>query len=277
MENIMVTVLVVYKENINRTPSYSLLKKFLKEKRNFYLLVYDNSPEKQVDELLGFENVRYIHNQENAGLAEAYNEGIAYLDQVSGELLLLLDQDTELEASYLEFALQLAIQSTIGAYVPRVFSGERQISPVFSEEYVNIKSEKPAVGLSEKRVMAINSGTLLPKETLNIIGRFNVEFSLDFLDHWLFWELYQKNLQVMVLDQTITHDLSVLSHDYVSIERYNEMLIAETNFYKEYDVEQLKRHKKQLFLRTVKQLLLVKNRLIWKRTWREFYQVMKGK
>ncbi|MBP2098399.1 glycosyltransferase [Enterococcus rivorum] len=277
MENIIVTVLVIYKENVNQTPSYLLLKKFLKEKSNFYLLVYDNSPEKQIDELLGFKNVRYIHNKENAGLAEAYNEGIVYLDQVSGDFLLLLDQDTELKSRYLELALQLERQSSTGAYVPKVISGKRQISPVFSEEYVTINSEKPVAGLSEKRVMAINSGTLLPKETLKKIGRFNVEFSLDFLDHWLFWELYQKNLQVMVLDRTITHDLSVLSHDFVSIERYNEMLIAETNFYKEYDVKQLKRHKKQLFLRTVKQLLLVKNRLIWKRTWQEFYKVMKGK
>lgn len=277
MENIIVIVLVLYQENLTQTPSYLLLRNYLKEKNNFYLLVYDNSPESQNDELFSFNNVRYIHNRKNPGLAEAYNEGISYLNQVSGDLLLLLDQDTKLKKQYLDYASHLKLLPSVGAYVPIVISGGIQISPVFSGNYVTINSEKPALGLAQERVMAINSGTLLPKATLNEIGKFNAEFPLDFLDHWLFWQLFQKKLQVLVLGETITHDLSVLSNEFVSFERYNKLLAAESNFYRKYDVNQLKRHKRQLVLRTIKQFFGVKNRLIWKRTWREYWLLMKGK
>lgn len=277
MQNIIVIVLVLYKENLSKTPSYLLIKQILQTKNNFYLLVYDNSPEKQMDDLFNFVNVRYIHDKENMGLAEAYNEGINYLHDVSGDFLLLLDQDTTLEKEYLEQAADLECEPSIGAYVPIVFSGERQISPVCSENYVGLDSPKPEIGRAEKRIMAINSGTILPEKTLSILPKFNTDFPLDFLDHWLFWTIYQNKLQVRVLNYQVSHDLSVLSHEFVSLERYSKILEAETRFYQHYDVQQFRRHKKQLLLRTLKQFLLQKKRLIWKRTWQEFYRVMRGK
>ncbi|MFK4567190.1 glycosyl transferase family 2 [Enterococcus sp. UD-01] len=276
MMNKLVITIVLYQTKFSQSASYQLLKERLQQQQLF-LLVYDNSLTAQKDELFDLPNVYYHHDPTNSGLAKAYNTGLQLLKEQAASLLLLLDQDTALSAAYLDTIIEEPLNQEIGSYVPLIYSGERQISPVFSDQYVGRASALPVAGVYKERLMAINSGTVLTKEALIKLGSFNVDFPLDFLDHWLFFALYQMGIKVKVLPERLTHDLSVLDYEKVSIKRYESIIQAETLFYQEYDREKLSAHKRQLFLRTIKQFLRVRNRSIWRRTWSEYRLLMKGR
>lgn len=277
VENKLVITIVLYQTEFSKTPSYTCLKKVVSEKKSAYLFIYDNSQNVQDDEVFHQENVCYIHDGANPGLAKAYNAGAQYLNEIQGTLMLLLDQDTLLGEKYLETLLDLPLDEAIGAYVPIVSSHGRQISPVFSDEYVGGKSELPKAGIYSKRLMGINSGTVIPFTTLKSIGSFNVEFPLDFLDHWLFWKIHQLDKKISVLDHHLAHDLSVLDYQTINSKRYESIISGETLFYKKYEQDKFYNHRRHLLLRTAKQFLRVKNRKIWRRTFLEYRSLMKGK
>ncbi|MTD42435.1 glycosyltransferase [Erwinia sp. CPCC 100877] len=276
MVNKLVITIVLYQTKFSQSASYQLLKERLRQNQ-LYLLIYDNSPQAQAEELVDLPNVRYQHDKTNPGLAKAYNTGLQFVKEKSADLLMLLDQDTALSAVYLDTLLQEPLVKEIGVYVPLIYSGKRQISPVFSDQYVGRASVLPAAGVYKQRLMAINSGTVLTKEALLKLSSFNLDFPLDFLDHWLFFELYQMGIKIKVLPERLSHDLSVLDYEQVSAKRYESIIRAETLFYQQYDQEKLSAHKKQLFLRTIKQFFCVKNRSIWRRTWAEYVLLMKGR
>lgn len=277
VENKLVITIVLYQTAFSQTPSYGLIKKALNENESVYLFIYDNSPEPQVNELFQHAQVRYIHDATNPGLAQAYNAGNQFLSQVQGDLLLLLDQDTLLDDRYLAALLTLTLDEAIAAYVPLVFAQARQISPVFSEDYIGRHSELPKAGIYSQQIMSINSGTALPKTVLKSIGSFNQEFPLDFLDHWLFWKICQLNKKICVLDHHLEHELSVFDYETLSSERYESIIRAESLFYQKYDQNKFYIHRRHLLLRSVKQFFLVKNRNIWRRTFLEYRLLMKGK
>ncbi|MHC5229584.1 glycosyltransferase [Enterococcus sp. LJL99] len=270
----IVITIVLYENEFADTPSYLLLKKLL-EQGNYSLLIYDNSKHKQTNDFFDNERVHYMHDPSNPGLAKAYNAAKKLLFEINADFLLLLDQDTLLSEDYIAKIEQLHPQNDIGAFVPIVQCKGRQISPVFNDDYVSGQSSFPKAGKYEA-VMAINSGTVLPKETLELLGEFNLDFPLDYLDHWLFWEIGQKQKKIKVLDTILEHDLSVLNYRTVTIGRYESIISAETLFYKKYQIGKFSTYKKHLLLRALKQFLTVKNRKIWHRTVAEYLSLMRG-
>ncbi|WP_321385418.1 glycosyltransferase [uncultured Enterococcus sp.] len=270
MEQRLVIVLVLYKKSLSDCPSYNALYYAVSKRKNMHLVVYDNSLEEHGDVLYKNNQVHYIHNPANPGLATAYNEGLSLFQKLSAQLMLLLDQDTEIDFSYLDKITSRTDGESVGAFVPLVYSGNQRISPVFSDNYVGGGLSFPELGKTSHRLMAVNSGTVLTASGLAAIERFNEEFPLDFLDHWLFWKLYQEKQEIEVLDVTLAHDLSVLDYSQVSLTRYESIITAERRFYQNYDTSMLTVHKKHLLKRMIKQLLTVKNRKIWRRTWQEY-------
>ena len=270
----VVIVIVLYENKLATTPNYQLFIKLLNQ-GNYTLLVYDNSKQVQVDQLFSKENVYYIHNKSNPGLAKAYNEAKKLMFKINADFLLLLDQDTLLSEDYIQKIECVYPKKEIGAFVPLIQCKGRQISPVFNGNYASGQSSVPEAGEYEA-VMAINSGTLLPREILEGIGEFNNEFPLDYLDHWLFWEINQKHKKIQVINTVLEHDLSVLDYQTISFERYNSIILSETLFYKKYQTKQFSAYKRHLILRGIKQFLMVKNRKIWRRTLTEYLKLMRG-
>lgn len=80
-----------------------------------HLFIYDNSPLPQEDALFLQQNVTYRHNPDNPGLATAYNEAIAFSQANQCELLLLLDQDTEVPASYFDTLIVMPLDQSCGS------------------------------------------------------------------------------------------------------------------------------------------------------------------
>lgn len=266
----IVVVIVLYQQRFSQSPSFDLLMKAVKEKK-IQLVVYDNSPVKQLEPLLEQDkDISYYHDPSNPGLATAYNYALNHAQQ-NIRYFVTLDHDSQLTATYFDTLLTIDWTDELVAAVPLVYAGSNQISPVFADRYINRQVEKvDRSQLSQRRIMAINSGAVFSIKFLKEISGFNLDFPLDFLDHWLFWTIYQFKKTVFILPEKMEHDLSVLDYQKVSVTRYQSILKAEKTFYQNYDKEMLPRHRKQLLLRTVKQFLTVRNRKIWRLTLQSF-------
>ncbi|EMF0067161.1 glycosyltransferase [Enterococcus hirae] len=266
----IVVVIVLYQQRFSQSPSFDLLMKAVKEKK-IQLVVYDNSPVKKLEPLLEQDkDISYYHDPSNPGLATAYNYALNHAQQ-NIRYFVTLDHDSQLTATYFDTLLTIDWTDELVAAVPLVYAGSNQISPVFADRYINRQVEKvDRSQLSQRRIMAINSGAVFSIKFLKEIGGFNLDFPLDFLDHWLFWTIYQFKKTVFILPEKMEHDLSVLDYQKVSVTRYQSILKAEKTFYQNYDKEMLPRHRKQLLLRTVKQFLTVRNRKIWRLTLQSF-------
>ena len=279
-----ITVIVVlYKQKLEECSTFRTLAKTLLQKNeylaNIHFIFYDNSPQKQsVESFHQYEaNISYIHDERNLGIVTAYNYAYETACQNRSEWLLLLDHDTEITEEYVDKILQLQnTGESIAAIVPKINYQHEMISPVYSHSLRPLSTEKPTEGIQIRPVMAINSGSILRISFLDEVGGFNTEFPLDYLDHWIFYEIYSRNYQVLLLDVVLEHDLSVMDYSRVSLQRYHSILDAEVTFYKKYKTDLYKEYKLQLFKRFLKQLLLVKNKKIAFYTLRRLFSLRKG-
>lgn len=272
-------VMVVYKQKLENCKTFQTMLStgLLNEhaKGNMQVIVYDNSPEPQ-QVPAAYESVLvYKHDPRNLGIATAYNYALELAKEHNSDWMVLLDHDTKLTKEYVTTILSLEEISdpSVAAFVPKIYCHNEMISPVFSGNVQPLRNEKPTAGLQDKAVMSINSGSAISVALLNSLGGFNEDFPLDYLDHWLFHEMYEKGYKVFVLDISLDHELSVMNYNTVSLKRYESILGSEIRFYKGYKQDLLKRYKKQLLLRATKQLVVVKNKKIALHTFRQMKTV----
>jgi GT2 family glycosyltransferase len=270
-------VVVFYKQKIAESKTFSTFMKAMKGRKTngMDLILYDNSPDEQHFNPEDYPEwqVTYIHDPRNLGIATAYNFALASANGTGSDWLLLFDHDTEVTEQYAaEFLHEPQVNETIAAVVPKINSAGTMISPVYSHSLRPLTEERPLPGVQETPVMAINSGSLLRVGFLNEIGGFNEEFPLDYLDHWLFYEIYARDKNVLLVDVALEHELSVMDYSNVSLRRYQSILDAEMKFYSEYKKDLSGPYKKQLCKRLLKQILLVKNKQIALYTLRRLFK-----
>lgn len=261
-------VIVLYHMKWSQLPSKKTLTNFLKKRPDSHLLIVDNSLEAQTDPFFKEANVNYQHEPSNPGLAKAYNAGLAFANTTKKPWLILLDQDTALTEEYFDILSEyLSLNKQVVCLVPQMIANQKQISPLLAKNYIDRHWTYPKVGVSNERIMAINSASIWQVIFLNQIGGFDLDFPLDFLDHWLFYQVHAQKRSVAILPVYLQHDLSVLHYQTMSIKRYKSILQAEKKYYTQIEPILKKRHIKQLKLRLVKQFFTLKNRKIWKATW----------
>ncbi|WML41208.1 glycosyltransferase [Neobacillus sp. OS1-2] len=274
-------VIVFYKQKPEESKTFRTLKSSLFSKKELFneieLILYDNSPVKQDFSPLNYEGIHisYNHDPRNLGIAAAYNYAWAVAKENGSQWLLLLDHDTDLTDDYLIEVLNVPdVSSDIAAVVPKICSENKMISPVYSHSLRPLQEEPPKSGIQEKRpVMAINSGALIRVGFLNELNGFNEVFPLDYLDHWLFFEIYARGKKVLVLDVVLEHELSVMDYSRVPLKRYQSILDAEYNFYQNFKKDLFPSYRAQLAKRFLKQVLTVKNKKIAMYTLKRLFSI----
>ena len=235
----ILVVLVLYKKEASQSISLVSFLQALRETglaSQFRLLVYDNSPVPSVLPDRISIPVSSIHDPANGGLFRAYTAALGRAETEGSEWLLLLDQDTVIDASYLRTLWrhlpEAAENPRCAAIVPKLLSGSLVISParVFWGGRLQ-PVEKKFAGIPPWDIMALNSGSLLRVSAIVAMGGFNPKFWLDYLDHWIFSQLYREGYFVDVLDVALPHELSVRSMGSMSVSRYHNILAAEREFY----------------------------------------------
>lgn len=251
-------IIVLFRCNIGDSLTIkSLLKEIKKEKlqSTIKLSIFDNSPEyndtnsEEIKGMLKSINYRYLPSNKNVGLATAYNTVLEMARKEKDKYLWLLDQDSQMTNEYLKEVSNFEKL----VLVPQIISDSIYISPRLINKPFKVKKISAGDHLG---VNAINSGTLLSLQALNEIQNFNAEFSLDFLDNWLFFELNLHKIVVTISNQYIQHHLSVLNTKEVSLGRYKTIIESEYKYYKQFDKKNLSRYKIHYFFRIFSQLLI---------------------
>lgn len=237
-------IIVLYNCNIEESKTIiSLLKIYKKHKnifKNLNLIIYDNSKEKHNIHLSVNFNYKYVHNPLNPGLAVAYNYALEKAIASSYNWLLLLDQDSILPRKFFENLSNTIINvennDTVVAIVPKMHKKGSFFSP---SKKTFTGNDKPIdmnhKGIYEPKISAINSGSTIKVSFLKEIKGFNELFSLDFLDHWLYFTIYKLSKKVYVMDFQVEHELSISNYDNLLDEkRYNNILKYETIFILQY-------------------------------------------
>ncbi|MBN2068151.1 MAG: hypothetical protein JW739_00775 [Opitutales bacterium] len=229
----IVVVVVVYKIRVTNVKTYDLLESL--SASGLSVLFYDNSPDSFEGNLP--EGFLYVHNPRNPGISDAYNYGYDLCLSMDKKWLLLLDQDTNLDESFFD-NLDTEVSfiggnASYAAILPFVYSVEsRLISPCYVGRMGRAKVVNSRVFDSRKRVLSVNSGLLVSVDFLRDINGFSPDYRLDMLDYWFFSMIYKKGKKVLFSKSNIVHELSVLSDDYMSISRYDGLLIAEKRYFK---------------------------------------------
>jgi len=236
----ILAVVVLYQMAAIRSPTLLSFGRALAESglaSQFSLLIYDNSPTRSfVPDAMPLPS-SYIHDSTNGGLTGAYNTALRLAEKEGHEWLLLLDQDTVINASYLKELLlrlfELAGNRHCVALAPRLLAENETISPARVLRGGRLLPvDKTLSGITPWEIVALNSGALLRVSAVRALGGFNPEFWLDYLDHWIFNRLHHAGYLVYVMDAELQHKLSVRNMADMPIARYKNILLAEGRFYR---------------------------------------------
>lgn len=234
----IVAVIVLYKVQARDATAFLTLtganSGFSKWRNALHVLVYDNTPEGGDPGPLP-ESVQYESAGRNSGIAAAYNRALDIAQYHGCPWLLLLDQDTVLPENFLESLMdelkEYEANPEIVAVVPIVRSGGIVVSPK-RVWFFGLKTfQKTPRGIQNAEIASINSGTAIRCDFVRSIGGFSRAYWLDYLDHWLFRQIYAAGKKVAVSDCILEHNLSV--QDYrrnIDLARYRSILAGESAF-----------------------------------------------
>jgi GT2 family glycosyltransferase len=232
----VLAVIVLYQRGVNEIVGLKSLIQLTGQKKEIFviksILIYDNSMQRQNKiEFCFINNVLYIHNPENGGTVAAYSCAVDIAIKNQIEWILFLDQDTGIEENMLaelsEFYLDRR-SVEFGALVPVVLHDKKQISPAVINKYGCLRP----LCLKEKCrgndvLTAVASGALIRTAFLKEILPFPSELWLDYVDHWMFLQMYRKGYSVGIYRAKIQHDLSVMNISKLTVKRVLSILDGE--------------------------------------------------
>lgn len=245
--------LVAYNKKFTETVSYKQLISFSSVvKKCLNLVVVDNGKKNYTETVMpsDFLSMKYYFNPNlhERGTRVAYQY---VLETMEDYWLMLLDDDTELTEGYIQKVLNELGNPEINAFCPLIFDGEVQISPTQSETIKNLNFPQKS-GVYIENITGISSGLVLSKKFMLEIKEFSKEFPLDYLDHWIFWQLRNQTKKIKVIDEKIQHHLSVQHLKELSKERFITIFTSEYHYYQHYQPEQLYSIKKKYVKMIVK-------------------------
>lgn len=259
MRSLFEVVVVLYNMTFSESPTIMSLNELLASgtfPEIQKVLIFDNSESSTRPEGLDKRFV-YHHSKANVGLAKAYNYALKNIEYRS-EWLITFDQDTLITVDYLtELVKHHDISSDIVLLAPLVKDQNQQISPVFGDSLRPLHKDLPKKNrLYSQMIMVINSGATIRVSFMREIGGYNLDFPLDYLDHWLCWKIFKEQKKIFIFSATLQHELSVLNYaDQMNISRYKSIMHAEAIYYSSYAGDLFIAYRKQLFFRGCKQIL----------------------
>ncbi len=236
--------------------------------KKFKLIIFDNGVLDQKSKINLDIDFEYYWNGINNGLAFAYNIAFNNYKSKSFDWLLLLDQDTTFPQNYLSILFHevnlFSQREDVVIFAPKMTYNGNLFSPSVVKLGGIHRPLKitPNKNLLYKDIFAVGSGTLVKINFIERINGFNEDFAIDCLDRWLYLMVSKFGLFIRVINLEVNHELSILDKkEFVTIDRYRQILIAESRFIKLYkSTLEFYIFKLRLLLRAVK-FLFQKSRI----------------
>jgi len=237
----VMVVIVLYRIAPKESPAFKTVmaarQAFGPDAGDVRVLLWDNSPMAGAGEALP-EGVAYFADDSNSGLATAYNRALEWAQLHGAEWLLTLDQDTAVPAEFFEKMAAAAMESSrysgIGAVVPQIAAGGKQLSPNwFQLGAIPRWYRSGYAGVPAEPVFAFNSGAMLRVDALKQVGGYDLRFWLDDSDAMIFSKLHEHGKRVYIAgDIQVEHEFSMKDmQGRMSAVRYRNALLAETAFW----------------------------------------------
>jgi len=210
-ENVL-TVCVVYNENLLDIPCYRSLLKFSDD-----VLIIDNSPISKINTLPN-ENWEIMKFPNNPGLGFAYNRAAEYAINKGYSWLLLSDQDTQFPIGYHDIVKAVIESSSdykLLCPIVRISHGS-QLSPTPLNHYFPKLIKYPSFQNSQillKKFAIINSGLVINLNSYFKAGGYNEDVFLDFSDFQFIERISNHEKYAFVMDCTCIQDFSNDSKD----------------------------------------------------------------
>lgn len=203
MKNRIAAVLVLYNRSLHSSESFQTL---LKDS-SIPLLVYDNSPLPQRIE--SKEELSYYHNKANSGVSGAFNYAMKWVREKDFSHLLLLDSDSSFPEGALNEYKEALFQNSRSVILPAMLSGGHKISPFYFKWGKSWYGDNLSFGeLTSNKIIAINSGSLLPVSLMEDLGGFNSDLPLDWSDVEFMRRLRRKGYSFVHIPLKVQHGLS---------------------------------------------------------------------
>lgn len=204
-------------------------------RESYEFLVWDNSPERLENPELPIA-YDYDHSGMNLGVSGAYNQAMRRARQRGCKWMLLLDQDTEINAPFLRnmarWSEMLRGRQEIAVIAPTVRVGKRIVSPrqYLFNRHRSYSNSIPGVASGE--AFAINSGSIMRVAALEQIGGFSADFWLDYADIYVCHQLFLRGKKIWrATDTELKHDMTLMNYDRpMTAWRYRNFSYAETAF-----------------------------------------------
>lgn len=201
------------------------------------IVLWDNSPSSRSDIPLP-EDVTYVHDPRNPGLAGAYNASLEMALRRGSKWLITLDQDTIVPPDYLvkmaNAERRYSSCAAIGAIVPQIAVGAKRLSPNYFVFGAIPRWFSPGFrGIPRAPVSAFNSGAMLRTDALRQSGGYDTRFPVDYSDAAMFHLLHEHGKRVYV-DGAIQleHEFSMTDmNQRMKLDRYRRAMLAESAFW----------------------------------------------
>ena len=216
----VLSVIVLYKCDLKNSVSFnSILKAAEESKGTLKLLLYNNSPEINID-TSAYEqkkiNVSLINDNTNSGVSKAYNLAHSITNEEGKKWLLLLDQDTQLPSDFFSVFFEHRkkdVEKRELLYIPIIKSNNRIISPAHSFLYRGFTKKKVETGSTDiKNLAIINSGVIVKNHLFENAGGFNKDVQLDFSDFSFFRRVKKIYSKVFILNVECSHSFAGLEY-----------------------------------------------------------------
>lgn len=199
-------LIVLYNKKINNSATY----KSIKDYQYINIIVFDNSDYNYREFNKNYCNnnqITYYTLEKNVGLSKAYNYTIDRINKNKKDYILILDDDTHLNKSYISEAYNLILQEQFDIILPIVKSNNQIISPEEVQFNCRIKKIKNLDKINYNNISAINSGMIIRTEIFNTI-RYNEEMFLDYIDHDFMKKVREYKLIIKIMKSSIYQEFS---------------------------------------------------------------------
>lgn len=168
----------------------------------------DNSAYDMHNKNISEDHFTYLSMNGNQGLSKAYNAGLDYFkDQLTGNMIVLLDDDTRLPRDYFD-VMKKNINEETDVYLPIIYDQTGQLlSPSIMKRYRCVLAKR-IENVNEKNINGINTGMMIRGDLFKDY-RYDEHYFLDYVDHAFIRDMKQLNKKIMIVPATISQNYSL--------------------------------------------------------------------
>lgn len=203
-------VVVVYNKSCNDSNSIRGIRKYAPK---IPIIVYDNSTEDYGNEKYCIaNNYIYLTQHANVGISKAYNYVIDNVKLMDDDYVVMLDDDTHLNAEYFNEVFNKSKVTNLDVMLPIVVANNKIISPYNYYKKTRTKMIESANDIDMKKVSGINSGMAIRAAMLKK-SRYNEALFLDYVDYDFMKRVHQKNGNIYIMNSVIKQEFQYFNYD----------------------------------------------------------------